>query len=65
MANATIKGILIGTLAAAAFAADADTGLRAFRQGDYQTAIRVWKTDSDKGDKNAQYNLGLLYMSGA
>src|SRR5690349_13777778 len=61
IAAKAVLGLLIGSVA---FAADSDGGLRAFRQGDYNAAIRIWKADADKGDKNAQYNLGFLYMNG-
>src|SRR5579883_1415532 len=44
--------------------ADTAAGLRAFRQQDYATAAREWQAAAAQGDKDAQYNLGLLYLKG-
>ena len=41
-----------------------DAGYDAYKQGDYATAHRVWKSRADGGDASAQYNLGLLYHYG-
>src|ERR1700722_10438757 len=65
--------ILIGTMlglgttllwAVPALRGETATGLKAFRQSDYATALREWKVDADKGQTEAQYNLGMLYLKG-
>jgi hypothetical protein len=43
---------------------DFQKGLKAFNDGDFQTAIKVWKPLAEQGDGIAQYNLGLLYEKG-
>jgi hypothetical protein len=43
---------------------DTAAGLKAFRQGDYATALREWKAEADKGQSEAEYNLGMLYLKG-
>ena len=45
-------------------AADVPAGLQAFRNGDYATAYREWKPAAERGQPDAQYNLGVLYMKG-
>ena len=38
--------------------------LAAFQAGRYQQALKIWSPLAEKGDANAQYNLGLLYRNG-
>src|SRR5271169_3408847 len=47
-----------------AVASDDAPGMKAFRSGDYAAAYREWKPLADKGDANAQCNLGILYQKG-
>src|SRR2546423_1753112 len=51
-------------LAAALFAADFQTGLEAYRRGDFAAALQQWRPIAEAGDPHAQYNLGLLYARG-
>lgn len=44
--------------------ADFQAGLKAYQKGDYATALREWQPLAEKGDANAEYNLGLLYAAG-
>jgi uncharacterized protein len=44
--------------------ADNQTGLKAYRSGDYATALRKWRPLAELGDANAQFNLGLLFLQG-
>jgi TPR repeat protein len=44
--------------------ADFQSGLDAYNRGDYAAALQEWKPLAEKGDANAQYNVGLLYARG-
>lgn len=41
-----------------------ERGTEAYQGGDYETALTVWQTLADRGDVQAQYNLGLMYNNG-
>ena len=43
---------------------DTAAGMQAFRNEDYQTAFREWKTAAEGGQAEAQFDLGLLYAEG-
>jgi hypothetical protein len=45
--------------------ADVDSGIAAYRRGDYATAVKEWTPLAEKGDRDAQYNLGIAYIKGA
>jgi TPR repeat protein len=49
---------------APAVRADFQAGLDACNRGDYAAALREWQPLAEKGDANAQYNVGLLYTRG-
>ncbi len=55
---------LILILAAAPAGADFQAGLEAYRRGDYAAALEAWLPIAERGDANAQYNVGLLYARG-
>ena len=59
---------LAGLLAALAVAlparADLEAGVAAARAGDYATALREWRPLAETGNRDAQFNLGLLYENG-
>ncbi len=44
--------------------ADFESGLKAFNDGDYKTALNNWKPLAEEGISNAQYNVGLMYHNG-
>ena len=52
------------TLAAPIYALDFKKGVAAYNSGDYATAFKEFKPFADAGDKNAQYNIGLMYKTG-
>ena len=56
--------ILLGT-AGASFANGYNDGFIAAESGDYQTAQQKWEPLAKQGDALAQFNLALLYHSGA
>jgi uncharacterized protein len=43
---------------------DFKTGLSAYQKRDYATALRIWTPLAEKGDADAQYNLGHMYRLG-
>jgi uncharacterized protein len=63
-----MKAILrcISSLALLAVCAGADfkTGLNAYDRGDFGGAFREWLPVAQRGDANAQFNIGLLYANG-
>ena len=44
--------------------ADLDSGVAAFKHGDYATALREFKPLAERGNARAQYNLGYMYDKG-
>jgi len=56
--------VLVLTAAAPAAAQDFYKGMEAYRQADYGTAHREWEPLAVRGDRIAQYNMGVLYDSG-
>lgn len=44
--------------------ADVKAGVDAWARGDYPAAIREWQGPADKGDADAQFNLGQAYKLG-
>jgi TPR repeat protein len=51
-------------LAGAPALADVKAGVDAWSRGDYAVAIREWKGPAEKGDADAQFNLGQAYKLG-
>ena len=45
-------------------AADFETGLEAFRNGDYKTVFTLWEPLAKAGAPEAQFSLGILYRRG-
>lgn len=59
--------ILILLATALAFApakADLPAGLKAYKAGDFKTALREFRKAADAGNRNAQFNLGVMYLTG-
>ena len=57
---ALISIILIST----AVEANNDIGYKFYEKGNYKKALKVWIVESEKGNKEATYNIGLLYFLG-
>jgi TPR repeat protein len=51
-------------LAATSRADDIDVAIEAIQQGEYEKALKILKPLAEKGDAQAQYNLGQCYFSG-
>ena len=49
---------------ASALAADIDDGQAAYNQGDYATALRLWRPLAEQGNARAENNLGVMYENG-
>ena len=61
------SGFLALAIMALAVPADAgsyEDGLAAYNQGDYATALRLWRPLAEQGHAEAQFNLGLVYGMG-
>ncbi len=64
-----IRILFAGLVAAAAIAGVAvagpfEDGLAAAQKGDYAMALQLWRPLADRGDADAQYNLGVMYNNG-
>ena len=57
-------GLAVLLISIPSFGSDVAAGLKAFKSGDYSAAYKEWKPLADKGDANAQCNLGILYSKG-
>src|SRR5436305_14233433 len=44
--------------------ADFKAGLAAYDRGDFRAALQEWLPVAQRGDANAQFNIGLLYAAG-
>lgn len=55
--------ICIASAPAPAFA-DVKAGVEAWQRGDFSAAIRQWRPLADKGDPDAQFNMGQAYKLG-
>jgi len=51
-------------LAAVPAVADFQTGLEAYKKGDFVGAAKEWRPEAEEGDAPTQYNFGLLYLDG-
>jgi TPR repeat protein len=56
--------VLLALAAATPVRADYEAGLAAARAGDYPAAMREWRPLAERGHRDAQFNLGLLYENG-
>lgn len=55
---------VLAAIASGALAADFSAGLKAYQAQDYATALKEWQPLAQQGDRNAQFNLGLMYLDG-
>lgn len=56
--------VLILTVAVGASAGEYEDGVAAHRSGDYATVLRLWMPLAERGNLNAQYNLGVMHYLG-
>src|SRR6266849_47583 len=69
MMNVTFKAAVAALVLTVGFARSVAAGpledaLDAAERRDYATAIRLWRPLADKGEVEAQYNLGVMYDQG-
>ena len=63
--HATLTALFVSVaVPGAAKAGPFDIALAAAEQGDYLTALRLWRSLAEQGDADAQYNLGVMYSNG-
>lgn len=55
---------ILMVFAAAPALADVKTGVEAWQRGDFSGAIREWRPLADKGNPDAQFNMGQAYRLG-
>ena len=55
--------VLLGS-SGVCWSADFQKGLDASERGDYVTALKEWRPLAERGDANAQSNLGVMYEKG-
>lgn len=68
MPNFQLRHFLIGAALLAvpgiASAQDVQSGVTAWQAGDYERAVTTWRPLADRGDADAQFNLGQAYRLG-
>ena len=62
--NAFIAVALSLSILSPAWGQDFQKGDEAYKRGDYAAAMREWRPLAEKGDANAQYELGRMYSNG-
>jgi TPR repeat protein len=63
--NVGLLGLVLSlSHAAPVVAGSFEDGQAAAKNGDYATALQLWRPLAESGDARAQYNLGLLYANG-
>ncbi len=60
----TLALTLLPALGVTVQAGPFEDGDKAFEQGNYHTAINLWKPIAEQGNAKAQYNLGVMYDQG-
>jgi TPR repeat protein len=43
---------------------DIDIGYKYYQKGNYEKALKIWTVEAEEGNKEAFYNIGLLYFFG-
>src|SRR5580698_1103715 len=59
-----LTGLVMCLGISGAASADTAAGLQALKNKDYATAVRELKAGVDRGEADAQFNLGLMYARG-
>ncbi len=56
--------VIMLALAVPADAGPFEDGKAAYDRGDYATALKFWRPLAERGDAEAQHNLGVMYDNG-
>ena len=59
-----ILSLCLVSLPGTALSKDISDGLAAYKAGQYKEAYKIWLPLAQKGNADAQYNIGLLYRNG-
>ncbi len=62
--SGALAAVVIFTVALEVRAQDIQAGARAYNLGDYVTAVKLWRPLAEKGDRQAQHHMGLMYAQG-
>ena len=62
--RATILAAALILGGGAALAQDFNKGMEAAQAGNFATALKEWLPLAEQGDRNLQYNLGVMYRNG-
>lgn len=57
-------GVVFLTMGSLALADPFEDALKAAQRGDYKTALQLWRPLAEKGNVDAQYNIGAIYAQG-
>jgi TPR repeat protein len=41
---------------------DSDIGYKYYQKGNYEKALKIWTVEAEEGNKEAFYNIGLLFF---
>lgn len=64
-ARTVVVGLIVAaTLGVSAVAGPLEDGLAAYDRGDYTAALSAWLPLAERGDRDAQFNLGAMYQAG-
>lgn len=64
MRTTILSAVAIFVLMVSASAQDMKKGLKAYKSGDYATALKEWRPLAENGHAGAQYNLGFNFVQG-
>jgi hypothetical protein len=59
-----VAAVLIALVSASVSAQSVKAGIEAWQRADYGTAVSIWRPLAEKGDADAQFNLGQAYRLG-
>ncbi len=59
-----LAAAVIFSLALEVRAQDIQAGARAYNRGDYAKALKIWRPLAEKGHRQAQHHMGLMYAQG-
>lgn len=61
---AAFVAVVIATMATEVLAQDFNDGVKAVQNGDFATAVKIWTPLAEKGSREAQFNLAVMYDDG-